>query len=194
MNRRSLLAGLSGLAVAGLAPDFAHANQDRHPLERLKDIDTGLDFALESKRFNLVVVMTAQESYADCGSIFAGVHMIMNEPGLRESVRPVMIMPRVADQSAGASDLRNLARAQDMDITVLSGPLDDVKAALSALDGAFLEYDSSGKVNGHTQNAYFLTPSSKLLLTHPAADNITLTPLVGQIVGRCMGGLNPRCW
>lgn len=196
MNRRVFLSGISATA---LLPQFTAAQEvqgNSHPFEFLRDISTGENFRFDEERYNLVIVMTAQESYSDCGGAFIGVHQIMTELNARDTIHPIMIMPRVADQSYGQSDLRNIARAQrsEYPITILSGDLTDIQAAIATLNGAFLEIDPQGKVSGHTQDAYFLTPSGNQLLSHRADDYFTFVPLIDRIIGRCYGGLNPSCW
>lgn len=195
MNRRGFLTGLSGLVATSLTSGFASAGHDTgHPMQRLLNINTGQNFSFEDEKFNLVIVMTAQESYPDCGSTFIGMHMIMNEARMRGSIRPVMIMPRVADQTAGNADTGNLSRALSSEhpYHILSGSLDDINAAIGSLNGAFLELDAQGKVNGHTQDAFFLTPSGTQLLRHSASDYFNLTPLVDQITDRCSGWFPDR--
>jgi hypothetical protein len=189
MKRRALLTGLSGLAATSLIPSFAMAEEGVHPMERLLNIETGRNFQFDESKFNLVIVMTAQKSYEDCGAMLIGMIMIMRESELRNKIRPIVIMPRVADQTSGGADKTNLNSAYDSEcpFEILSGSLADVKNAVSGLDGAYLEYNAHGKVNGHTQNAFFLAPSGNMLLTHPAADNFTLVPLIGNIIDRCDG-------
>lgn len=189
MNRRQFLSTLGAGFLAAVTP--AYAKDSPHPLARLTDINTGTNFRPSPDKFSLVIFMTAQQNYPSCGGAFIGLSQVIDMSEQGERIQPILVMPRISDQSI-PSDHRNLARATSYDVgfTILTGELNDVIA--SARDvGAYFELDAQGKVNGHTLDAYFLTPSGKKLFRHLAEDNFTMTPLTNRLLSRCSGLFQP---
>jgi hypothetical protein len=198
MDRRSFLKGLGITSVAGTfsiaggldggaAVNAQAQAQLSHPLERLTDIHSLERLRLNPNKFNLVFVMTAQESYSNCGAVIGSIYMLSNEAFFREKVNAVVIMPRVADQS-NTSDTANLARLQSLQGqggSVVTGALDDVRNAVESLDGGFLEFDGNGKVSGHTQEAFFLSPSGRDMFRHRGDDYFTIEHYIHQMVAHC---------
>lgn len=178
-----MVGGLNG----GTAVNAQAQTRDSHPLERLTDIHSLERFQLSPNKFNLVFVMTAQESYSNCGAIIITMHVLSEEAFFRDRVNATVIMPRVADQS-NISDTANLARlqgVQEKGVRVVTGALPDVQSAVESLNGGFLEFDGNGKVSGHTQEAFFLSPSGRDMFTHSGDDYFTIEHYIHQMVANC---------
>ena len=183
MNRRSFL---SGIAASSFLPSLVLAQSSAHPFARLINPDTGHLYEPQAGKFTLAMFMSAQESYPSCGGAFIGVHQALAYMRRPDKVQPVIVMPKISDQS-NTNDYRNLQRAKssEVDFTILTGDLGDVLAAADMVDGAFFERDNNGKVSGHTLDAFFLTPSGRMIFHHRAEDNFTLTPLVDRAIQVC---------
>lgn len=192
ITRRGFLGAFGAASAACLFPEAAYGHEGHdhgalsHSLGGLSDIATGAAFQPRAGAYGMVIFMTAQELYANCGGAFVGVASVMTYRQSTADIQPILVIPKVSDQQ-DPQDMRNLHRALGADpaFTILTGELPDVMQAAGNIHGAFYELDAQGKVSGHTLEAFFLTPSGKLLFHHPAEDSITYTGLVDRMVDSC---------
>ena len=182
MQRRDLIS----LATAWLmlSPSETMA-APRHPFAKLIDLDTVRHYRPDPQKFTLAVFMTAQQNYASCGEAFIGVRELISMLGAQDKIDPILVMPRSADQP-DPSDLRNLAKAQQYKMRVLTGALPDVLAAAYAV-GASFQIDSQRKVVGHEDppRAYFLTSRGETLAHHPANDYLGFLKDARRLMNAC---------
>lgn len=182
INRRELITLAAAWSL--VSPGKAIA-APYHLFANLIDLGTERNYQPHAQKFTLAVFMTAQKYYASCGESFLGIKQIIGEQARYGEIDPVLVMPRLADQ-LDPSDRQNLAKAQDYNIRILTGPLPDVLAAAHSV-GASFQVDVRGKVAGHEDpaNAYFLTPYGKSLAHHPAPDPLRFSRVVGQLLDAC---------
>jgi len=192
MHRRQFLTTLA--ACAFMRPSLVLA-RDAHPFAGLINPDTGRVYAPQAGKFTLAMFMTAQESYPGCGGAFLGIQQTLAVSPWRDQIAPVLVMPKISDQTNG-SDIRNLRRAKSYDppYTILTGALPDVVRASEAVEGAFFELNAQGKVNGHTLDAFLLTPAGNMIFHHRADDYFTLVDLLDRAMRGCRRSLfRPAC-
>lgn len=189
ITRRGFLSGIGAAVFAASLPMDKAQAASVHPLGHLDDITTLNKFEPRAGAFGLVLFMTAQELYPGCGGAFVGAGSVLQyrqSAGIAD-IQPILVIPKVSDQP-DPQDLRNLDRALagEPRYTVLTGALPDIVRAASNVGQAFYEIDkASGKVTGHTLDAFFLTPSGNRLFSHRAEDSIVYTETVDKMLSNC---------
>lgn len=194
MNRRNFLTALAACAFVPSSLLRADESEERHPFASLINPDTGRGYEPQSGKFALALFMSAQESYPSCGGAFIGIYQTLAYSQWSNYIEPVLVMPKISDQS-NKDDIRNLRRAKSFDTayTILTGDLPDVLRASESV-GAFFELNSQGKVNGHTLDAFLLTPSGNMIFHHRADDHFTMVEMVDKAIGKCQRPLfRPNC-
>ena len=195
MNRREFMK-LSAIYALTVTSDKAYS-QTHHPLNKLINIETGQRYTPENNKYQLALLMTAQQSQPNCGATFIGLHQLFSalaQQGLNSQIEPVLIMPKPADQSQGKADLLNLTRATKtyahLDFTMLTGSINNLMEAANKLGGKFT-LNKSNKIDNHTLDAYFLSPSGNKLLEYPSVDGMSSIESVSNIINKCGGWLAP---
>ncbi|HCQ70750.1 MAG: hypothetical protein CL570_01620 [Alphaproteobacteria bacterium] len=194
MNRREFIK-LSAIYALTVASDNHAA--PHHPFSALLDIKTGHHYQPKENKYQLALLMTAQQSQPNCGASFIGLHQLfsaLQRQGLSSDVEPILIMPKPADQSQGKADVLNLTRATKtyahLDFTILTGSVSHLVKAASDLGGKFI-INTQNKIENHTLEAYFLSPSGNKLLKYPSTDGFSSIESVQNIIKKCDGWLAP---
>ncbi len=179
MNRRQFITGLPAAFL--IAGQEAVAAPPAHPFAALKDLATGDNFVPDPQKFTLALFMTAQKFYPSCGSAFMTAQIVVES---HSRVQPVLVMPKVSDQP-DRNDLTNLTAAMNSPagFKILTGELSQVQAAARALGAEFTF--SGTKVDGHPQQAFFLTPSGQKLFHSSYDDHITIGFTIQDLLSAC---------
>lgn len=170
-TRRTVLKGIAALPFAGLPAPEALARQ--HPFAGLMNVNTVSRFQPDPHKFSMVLFMTAQQSYPSCGDTFLGVVQLISALNAYHDIEPIIVMPRAKDQK-NPNDQRNASRAThtydgNLRFTILTADLDRVQQAARSVGTSF-STDRHGKVDGHSLDAFFLSPEGECLYSSRAAN------------------------
>lgn len=180
MDRRTVLKGIAALPFAGLPAPEALARQ--HPFTGLMNVNTASRYIPNPHKFSMVLFMTAAQNYPSCGDTFLGVTSLISTLNARNDIEPIIVMPHTSVQN-NPNDKRNAARAtntypDNIRFTILTADLATLQQAAHAVGTSF-STNRGGKVDGHSLDAFFLSPNGDLLYSSRAAnlpyDNVELT-------------------